>query len=437
VTERTVRRPVALRGTVQVPPDKSISHRAALLGALATGRSRVRRFLTADDCLATLDCLRAIGVEWEIADEAPGVATLEIEGVGLHGLREPNDVLDCRNSGTTLNLLAGVLAGQPFTSVLTGDDSLRSRPVDQLIDPLRRMGAELIARDRDRLPPLTIRGGPLREIRYGPVTRAQIKSATLLAGLFAEGATEVEEAAATRDHTERLLHAMGVDVRREGPRARLVPPDSLSAIDLEVPGDVSSAAFWLVAAAAHPDAELLLSGVGVNPTRTGLLDTLATMGATIDMLEERMVGGEPVADLRVRGARLEGTEVSGAMFPRLLDEVPVLAVAAAIAHGTTVVRDAGELREKESDRISALVTQLRKLGVEIEERPDGFVIEGGRPLRGARVSGGGDHRLTMALAVAGLIADGEMVIEDADSVSISYPSFWEDVEQVGESGTGA
>ncbi len=435
--ERTVRRPSVLRGTIQVPPDKSISHRAALLGALASGRSRVRRFLTADDCLATLACLRALGIEWHLSDEEPGVATLEIDGAGLRGLREPDDVLDCQNSGTTLNLLGGVLAGQPFTSVLTGDASLRSRPVTQLIDPLRRMGAQLSARDGDRLPPLVIHGGGLHGIRYGPVTRAQIKSATLLAGLFAEGSTEVEEAAPTRDHTERLLHAMGVDVRREGPCVRLEPPAKLSRIDLEVPGDVSSAAFWLVAAAAHPDAELLLTGVGANPTRTGILDVLVNMGANIEILEERMVGEEPVADLRIRSAGLEGAEVSGAMFPRLLDEVPVLAVAAAIAHGTTVVRDAGELREKESDRITTLAAQLRKLGVAIEERPDGFAIDGGKPLLGARVSGGGDHRLTMALAVAGLLADGETVIEDAESVAVSYPAFWRHVEQLGEPRSGA
>jgi 3-phosphoshikimate 1-carboxyvinyltransferase len=435
--ERAISRPPRLRGTVRVPPDKSISHRTALLGALATGPSRIRRFLAAADCLSTLDCLRRLGVEWQLSEDAPGVATVEIQGAGLRGLREPDDVLDCGNSGTTLNLIAGVLAGQPFTSILTGDASLRSRPVTQLIDPLRKMGAQLSARGDDRLPPLVIRGGSLKGIRYGPVTRAQIKSAVLLAGLFAQGETEVEEAAPTRDHTERLLRAMGVDIRREGPAVRLAPPDALSPIDLEVPGDASSAAFWVAAAAAHPDAELLLPGVGVNPTRTGLLDVLVNMGANIDILEERMVGEEPVADLRVRSARLEGTEVSGEIFPRLLDEVPVLAVVAACARGRTVVRDAHELREKESDRISALAAQLRKLGVAIEERDDGFAIEGGRPLRGARVSGSGDHRLTMALAIAGLLAEGQTVVDDAESVAVSYPAFWQDLEGMGEPGERA
>jgi 3-phosphoshikimate 1-carboxyvinyltransferase len=435
--ERKLGRPARLRGAVRVPPDKSISHRTALLGALATGTSRVRRFLAAADCLSTLDCLSQLGVEWQLTDDAPGVATLQVLGRGLRGLREPDDVLDCGNSGTTLNLIAGVLAGQSFTSVLTGDASLRSRPVSQLVEPLRKMGAQLVARDGDRLPPLVIRGGGLRGLHYGPVTRAQIKSAVLLAGLFAEGETGVEEAAPTRDHTERLLRAMGVDIRREGPGVRLTPPEALSPIDLEVPGDISSAAFWLVAATVHPDAELLLPGVGVNPTRTGLLDVLVKMGANIDILEERMVGEEPVADLRVRSSRLEGTEVSGEMFPRLLDEVPVLAVAAACAHGRTVVRDAGELRDKESDRISILTAQLRKLGVAIDERGDGLVIEGGHPHHGARVSGGGDHRLTMALAVAGVLAEGETIVEDAESVAVSYPAFWQDLEGIGEPGSSA
>ena len=433
--ERVVRRPARLRGTVRVPGDKSISHRAAILGALASGTTTAHRFLTADDCLATLDCLRALGVAWRLQEDEPGVATLEVRGVGLRGLREPDGVLDCRNSGTTLRLLAGVLAGQPFTSVLTGDASLRARPVDRVVEPLRQMGAQLFARDGDRLPPLAIRGGALRGIHYRlPVASAQVKSAVLLAGLFAKGETVVEEPLQTRDHTERMLCAMGADLRREGPGVRLEPPASLSPLDLEVPGDLSAAAFWIVAAAAHPDAELVLPGVGVNPTRTGLLDALSAMGASIDVGEERMVGEEPVADICVRSSRLEGVEVSGALVPRMIDELPALAVAAAFATGRTVVRDAAELRVKESDRIAAITAQLRRLGTAIEERPDGFVIEGGRPSgegRGARVTGGGDHRLTMALAVAGMLADGETIVEDGEAVAISYPGFWRDLEQLG------
>ena len=436
---RTVRRAARLQATIQVPGDKSISHRAAILGALASGPSTVRRFLAAEDCLATLTCLRTLGVEWQLEEETPGVATLELAGVGLRGLREPADVLDAGNSGTTLRLLAGVLAGQPFASVLTGDASLRSRPVGRVVEPLRKMGGQLFARDGDRYPPLAIRGGSLRGIHYRlPVASAQVKSSVLLAGLFAEGETVVEEPLATRDHTERLLRSMGADLRREGPGIRLTPPDDLSPVDLEVPGDLSAAAFWLVAAAAHPDAEIVLPKVGVNPTRSGLLDILSMMGATVELTEERMVGGEPVADLTVRSSRLRGVEVDGELTLRAIDELPALAVAAAFAEGRTTVRDAEELRVKESDRIAALTGELRKLGVAIEERPDGFTIEGsggsgaGNVLQGASVNGGGDHRLAMALAVAGLLADGETVVEDAEAVAVSYPGFWEDLEQAGD-----
>ncbi len=433
---RTVRRPARLRATIQVPGDKSISHRAAILGALASGPSTVRRFLAAEDCLATLACLRALGVEWQLEEEAPGVATLVLAGVGLRGLREPADVLDARNSGTTLRLLAGVLAGQPFASVLTGDASLRSRPVGRVVEPLRKMGGQFFARDGDRWPPLAIRGGSLRGVHYRlPVASAQVKSAVLLAGLFAEGETVVEEPLATRDHTERLLRSMGADLRREGPVIRLTPPADLSPVDVEVPGDLSAAAFWLVAAAAHPDAEIVLPKVGVNPTRSGMLDILSMMGATVELTEERMVGGEPVADLTVRSSRLRGVDVDGELTARSMDELPALAVAAAFAEGRTTVRDAEELRVKESDRIAALTGELRKLGVAIEERPDGFTIEGtagGNVLQGASVNGGGDHRLAMALAVAGLLADGETVVEDAEAVAVSYPGFWEDLAQAGD-----
>jgi 3-phosphoshikimate 1-carboxyvinyltransferase len=292
------------------------------------------------------------------------------------------------------------------------------------------MGAQLSARDGDRRPPLAIRGGSLRGTHYRlPVASAQVKSAVLLAGLFAEGETVVEEPEQTRDHTERLLRAMGADLQREGPGVRLAPPASLEPLDLEVPGDLSAAAFWLVAAASHPDAEIILPAVGVNPTRSGILDVLTMMGASIDVGEERMAGEEPVADITVRSSRLSGLDIGGELVLRMMDEAPAFAVAAAVAEGRTVVRDAAELRVKESDRIASLVRELSKLGVAIEERPDGFVIEGGRALTGAGVSGGGDHRLTMALAVAGLLADGETAVADDGSVAVSYPGFWRDLKQ--------
>jgi 3-phosphoshikimate 1-carboxyvinyltransferase len=427
---QSVRRPARLRGTVRVPGDKSISHRAALLGALAEGTSTVRRFLASDDCLSTLACLRALGVEWTVADEEPGVATLELRGGGLRGLREPDDVLDCGNSGTTMRVLAGILAAQPFLSVLTGDASLRRRPMDRVIVPLREMGAQLSARVGDRLPPLVIRGGPLRAVHYRlPVDSAQVKSCVLLAGLFAEGETIVEEPVVSRDHTERMLRAMGADVRREGPAVSIRPAERLLSCDIDVPGDLSSAAFWLAAGAAHRDAELTLPAVGVNPTRSGIVDVLTRMGADIHVGEERMVGEEPVADIVVRSSRLRGVEIEG--VPSVRDELPALAIAAACAEGRTIVRGAAELRVKEGDRIAVLAAQLRKLGVAIEERPDGFVIEGGRSLRGASVTADGDHRLTMALAVAGLLAEGETRVEDADSVAVSYPCFWRDLAVLG------
>jgi 3-phosphoshikimate 1-carboxyvinyltransferase len=403
-----------------------------MLAALADGTSRVRGFLASEDCLATLETLRHLAVPWQLEELA---GSLVVQGTGLKGLHEPDDVLDCKNSGTTMRLVAGILAGQPFTSILSGDESLRGRPMDRIITPLRSMGAQITGRAGDTLPPIVIRGGELHGLHYTlPVASAQVKSAVLLAGLFAEGDTTVEEPAPTRDHTERMLRAMGADVRREGPAVRISPPERLSPLDLRVPGDFSSAAFWIVAASAHPDAEILLTGVGTNPTRTGLLDVMATMGSSIELLEPRMIGEEPVADIRVRSAQLEGCTISGELSLRSMDELPVLAVAAASAKGTTVVRDASELRVKESDRIASLAPQLRAFGVKIEETPDGFIIEGGHALRGAHVSGGGDHRITMALATAGLLADGESNVEDTGEVAISYPAFWHDLQQIGGHG---
>lgn len=410
-----------------------------MLGALAEGTTHIRRFLASDDCLATLDALRALGVECRFEEQTPGIATVEVDGAGLHGLTEPANVIDVRNSGTTGRLLSGILAGQPFHSIINGDHMLRERPFGRIITPLREMGARLSGRAGDKLLPLAIDGGALHGIHYRlPVASAQVKSAVLLAGLFAEGETVVEEPLATRDHTERLLRTMGADLEREGPGIKLRPPERLAPLDLEVPGDISTAAFWIVAAVAHPDAEIDLPKVCVNPTRTGLLDILSEMGAHIDIGEERMAGEEPVADIHVRSSQLHGIEIGGELVLRAMDEMPALAVAAACAEGRTVVKDAAELRVKESDRISALTSQLKKLGVAIEEQPDGFTIEGGQQstgeggqrLTGASVTGAGDHRLTMSLAVTGLLASGETTIEDEASVAISYPGFWEELDKL-------
>ncbi|GBD13636.1 3-phosphoshikimate 1-carboxyvinyltransferase [bacterium HR24] len=426
---KVVRPARRLRGTVEPPGDKSISHRAAILNALAQGRAAVDNFLRGADCLATLRCLRLLGVPWRW--QGPG--SLVVEGVGLDGLSEPPAPLDCRNSGTTVRLLAGVLAGQPFFSVLTGDASLRQRPMGRIAGPLREMGAQVWGRRGGELAPLAVLGRrPLRALEYRlPVASAQVKSCLLLAGLYADGETRLREPGPSRDHTERMLQAMGVEVRAEDGWLSLRSPSSgLRPLSLRVPGDFSAAAFWMVAAAIHPDAEVRLVGVGVNPTRTGLLDALRLMGADIRLSNETTSGGEPVADIAVRSSSLRGIEVDGEMVPRLIDEVPLLALAACFAHGETVVRGARELRVKESDRLRATARELGRLGADIEELDDGLRIRGGIRLQGCRVRSYGDHRLAMMLAVAGLMATGETVIGNAGAVLVSYPEFWGELERL-------
>ncbi len=422
----TVRPLPSFRGEMRVPGDKSISHRAAILGSLGDGRTVARGFLSSADTDATLRCLAALGVHWTLEGDV-----LTVDGVGLSGFREPADVLDCGNSGTTMRVLAGALAGQPFLSVLTGDASLRSRPMERVATPLRSMGATVLTREGG-LAPLVILGGALRPITYRlPVASAQVKSAILLAGLFTEGVTVVEEPAPSRDHTERMLAAMGADIRREENALSVSGMSGgLAPLDLTVPGDLSAAAFWMVLAACAPDAEVRLPAVGVNPTRTGIIDALEAMGACVEVSEERLSGGEPVADIVVRSSRLRGASFGGDLIPRLQDEIPALAVAAVFARGRTEVRDAAELRVKESDRIAMLAGGLRAMGARIEELSDGFVIEGTGRLRGARVESHGDHRLAMAFAVAGLLAEGETAIEGAESVAVSYPGFWDDIDRL-------
>ena len=416
----TIHPSAPLRGCVRVPGDKSISHRALLLGSLAGGASRISGFLPSGDCLATLACLRALGVEVETHDNT----TLTIHGRGLRGLRMPTAPLNCVRSGTTMRLLAGILAGQSFESILTGDEQLCRRPMRRIVEPLRRMGAEIEATGGHA--PLAIRGRPLRGCDHTlVVASAQVKSALLLAGLYAGGPTTIRQPGPARDHTERLLAAMGAAIKVTGLTVTLDPSSSLSPFSLRIPGDISSAAFPLAAAALVPDSEVTVEGMGVNPTRVGLLDVLRAMGAeiTIDDEREQAQGNEPVAGVTVRASALRGVEVSGDTVVRMIDEFPVLAVAATQAHGTTVVRDAAELRVKETDRIAAVVAELRALGAHIEPLPDGFVVEGPTPLHGAVVDSHGDHRLAMALAVAGLIAEGEVVIERAECVDDSFPGF--------------
>ena len=405
-----------LRGLLRVPGDKSISHRAAILGGIAGGVTRVSGFLRAEDCLSTLRCLRALGVA---IDE-------QRDTLVIHGgpPAEPGDVLDVGNSGTTIRLLAGVLAGQPFHSILTGDASIRRRPMARVAEPLRQMGAHISGRQGGRLAPLAIAGASLRGIAYAtPVASAQVKSAILLAGLFAEGETSVAEPSQSRDHTERMLGAFGVPVRRDGQTARLTGPAAPRGTAVHVPGDLSSAAYFLVAGALVPGSEVAVADVGINPTRTGVLDILRMMGACVEVRDEREEGGEPVGTVAVRAGPLRGVLIGGTVIPRAIDELPVLAVAACLAAGETVIRDAAELRLKESDRVAVLARELGRLGADITPQPDGLVIAGGRRLHGGRVRSGGDHRIAMALAVAGLCADGPVIIEDSACVETSFPGF--------------
>ena len=416
----------AVRGTVRVPGDKSISHRAVILNGLARGTGRVTGFARGADTLASVAAMRALGVTCAFESDE----TLCIDSPGRGALRPPADPIDCGNSGTTMRLLAGVAAGLAGRVELDGDASLRRRPMDRVLQPLAAMGARCAGRAEGRFAPLVIEGGSLIPFRGRlQVASAQVKSALLLAALAADGPSELEEIAPTRDHTEIMLRAMGAPLDIDPPHLRLAP-GALTPVDVAVAGDVSAAAFWLVAASILPESELFLPGVGLNPTRTGVLDALWAMGADIEVSARRSVAGEAVGDLRVRSARLSGTEIAGDLAARAIDELPVLAVAAAYAQGTTEIREAAELRVKESDRIATTAAGLRALGVAVEERPDGLQIVGGGRLRGAPLDSYGDHRLAMALAVAALGARGESEIRGDTAVAVSYPAFWSDLERL-------
>lgn len=420
-----------LRGSLAVPGDKSISHRAVMFNAVAEGNARITNFLTGADCLSTIGCMQALGVKVERDGDE-----VRVYGRGLRGLQAPTTVLDCGNSGTTIRLLTGLLAGQRFSATLTGDASLCSRPMLRVVEPLRRLGAQIDGVEGGNRAPLTIQGQPLHGGTIDlTVASAQVKSALLLAGLLANGPVVLTGKTVSRDHTERMLAAMGIDLNVEGERIMLYPPAHPVfpyPLSLRVPGDPSSATFWWVAAAIHPDAEITTTGVCLNPTRTGALDVLQAMGAQITITNQVKEGQEPVGDVTVRGGTLKATTIGGDLIPRLIDEIPVLAVAAAHAEGTTLVRDAAELRAKESDRIATVASELNKLGAAITPMLDGLIIEGGRPLHGAAVESYGDHRLAMTLAVASLVAHGTTTISDPGSAAVSYPTFWEHLAQVAQ-----
>ena len=415
-----------IRGELRVPGDKSVSHRAALFGGMAEGETHITDFLLGEDCLSTLRCLRGLGVEWEQEGNE-----VWVRGQGMESWVEPQDVLDVGNSGTTMRLLLGVLAGSPFASTLTGDPSIRRRPMRRVTDPLRDMGARILGRQAGNFAPLTIQGGTLQGSEFRTeVASAQVKSALILAGLRAQGETTIIEAALSRDHTERMLKAFGADLVAEGPQVRVRNGRRLKGQEVTVPGDISSAAFLLVLASLVKSGELMIRDVGVNPTRIGILEALRLMGADIEEREAMEVSGEPRATLIVRPALLHGVEISGDIIPRLIDELPVFAVAACLAEGETVVRDAHELRVKESDRIRTVVTGLSALGAQIEELPDGFRIKGQNTIRGGQAQSHGDHRLAMAWAVAGMVSQEGVGVEGMEAAAVSYPRFLEDLQAV-------
>jgi 3-phosphoshikimate 1-carboxyvinyltransferase len=419
----------ALQGRIEVPGDKSITHRAIMLGGLARGETLIRGYLSADDCLRTVSAMRALGrdIDTVESDDRPALRI----AAGTGALREAEDVIDCGNSGTSIRLLTGLVAGLPMCTVLTGDASLRRRPMARVVEPLRAMGAMIVGRDDGRLAPLAVAGRRLKagEFRL-PVASAQVKSAILLAGLGAEGRTAVSEPSASRDHTERMLRAFGVPVSVDGDAVSVTGPVGLTGTTVDVPGDISSAAFLIAAGLLVPGSELEIGRVGVNPTRTGFLDILASMGASVKLSGAREVSGEPTASLTVRTTSLRGTTIKGHLVPRAIDEFPILCVLAAFANGETIVDDAAELRVKESDRIHVMAEELGKLGITVEERPAGMRIVGPQRATGARCSSRGDHRVAMALAVAALRATGTTTIDDVECVGTSFPGFFELLDRV-------
>ena len=425
--DRTLHPAHTLRGEVITPGDKSISHRSIMFGALAEGTTRVSGFLTGEDNLSTLRAFQTMGIA--IHQRAPG--ELEIEGRGLDGLQEPSDVIDCGNSGTTMRLMSGLLAGQTFFSVLTGDQYLRRRPMKRVVTPLAAMGARIWGRRGGELAPLAIQGTQLTPISYvSPLASAQVKSAVLLAGLYAEGETTVREPHLSRDHSERMLTWFGADVRPFPGGVTVAGRPRLVARDMLIPGDISSATFFLVAGLITPGAELLLRNVGLNPSRSGAIEILRAMGGELELLDEREQSGEPVADIVVRHSRLKGIEIGGEVVPRAIDEFPVLSVAAALAEGTTTIRDAEELRVKETDRIAAMASELSKLGAAVEPTADGMIIHGRERLQGGVVSSHGDHRIAMSCAIASLVAAGPVTIGDTACTETSFPGFWELLERI-------
>lgn len=414
-----------LRGEVTVPGDKSISHRAVMFGALAKGKTEITGFLRGADCLSTISCFRQLGISIDETTDK-----IIVQGKGLHGLNAPAGTLDTGNSGTTTRLISGILAGQHFTSVLDGDASIRKRPMRRIMTPLSQMGASIRSLNADDCAPLQITGTALHGISYhSPVASAQVKSAVLLAGLYADSETSVTEPAVSRNHTELMLKSFGADIRSEGLTAVVKPEPRLFGMDILVPGDISSAAYFIAAGCIVPDAEILIRNVGINPTRDGILQAAKKMGADITLLNKKDIG-EPVADLLIKSSSLHGITIGGDIIPTLIDELPVIAVMAAAANGTTVIKDAAELKVKESDRIAVMTENLSAMGCDITATEDGMIIHGGNALHGAVIDSHSDHRIAMSFATASMIADGRTEIKGADCVKISYPDFYKDMNKL-------
>ena len=416
----------SLKGEVSIPGDKSISHRAVMFGSLAEGTTEVTNFLQGADCLSTISCFRKLGIEIENTSQR-----ILIHGKGLHGLTEPSDTLDTGNSGTTTRLISGILAGQRFTTILNGDASIQTRPMKRIITPLSIMGADITSLKGNDCAPLRICGGQLHGIAYkSPVASAQVKSCVLLAGLYADAPTSVTEPVLSRNHTELMLAGFGAYVASSGTTATIEPEPDLNGMKIEVPGDISSAAYFLAAGLMIPNSEILIKNVGINPTRDGILRVAKEMGGDITILNEKTSGGEPTCDLLVRSSSLKGVTIGGKIIPTLIDEIPMIAVMACFAEGITTIKDAQELKVKESNRIDTVVTNLKAMGAHIEATDDGMIIEGGYPLHGAVIDSHLDHRIAMSFAIGALGADGETRIEGAECVKISYPEFYQTLEKL-------
>lgn len=417
-----------LHGTISIPGDKSISHRSIMFGSIAEGTTTIRNFLMGADCLATIDCFRSMGIAIDVSDEV-----VTVHGKGLHGLTKPDKTLDVGNSGTTTRLISGILSGQDFDVTLSGDESLNSRPMKRIMTPLNAMGANITSVHNNGCAPLSIKGSKIKAFHYdSPVASAQVKSAVLLAGLYGDGPTSVTEPAVSRNHTELMLQSFGVDVRCEGKTATVYPPETMTGQDIVVPGDISSAAYFIVAGLITPDSQITMKHVGINPTRDGIIKVCQAMGADIILSNIQDDNGEPTADITVKSSKLHGTVIGGDLIPTLIDELPIIAVLACFAEGETVIKNAEELKVKESNRIDLMVNNLVCMGADAIATEDGMIIHGGKPLHGISINCKYDHRIAMTFSIAGINADGETVIEDAQCVDVSYPTFYDTLKQLAQ-----